>query len=179
MAVAAQVCYSYPLMTARERFGENIERLLADRQMNQTDLAERIGLTQAAVSLLINQQRNTSFEILDAIAKALAVDVGDLLSPAGDVKNLNGLTRPDTGFHDTDRSTPVGGATRHESASLSSPDAASLHDLRETLTIFAQALGAAVDTLRAGLGHSADTHQPDATVDVDPPESGDVSSGLR
>lgn len=52
-------------------FGKNLKEVLDALEMNQTELAARTGLTQAAVSQLLNDEREPSFrtilKILDAI----------------------------------------------------------------------------------------------------------------
>lgn len=51
-------------------FGANLRKLMSALDMNQTQLAERVGITQAAVSQILSGQREPS---LDTICKILAV----------------------------------------------------------------------------------------------------------
>jgi putative transcriptional regulator len=71
-----------------------LEELLHDRRMTLTDLADRIGITLANLSILkTGKARAIRFSTLDAICEALACQPGDILrfeEPAP------GSARPDT-----------------------------------------------------------------------------------
>jgi putative transcriptional regulator len=57
-----------------------LDGLLHDRRMTVTELAERIGMTPANVSILkTGKARAIRFSTLDAICKALSCQPGDIL----------------------------------------------------------------------------------------------------
>lgn len=58
----------------------NLDRLLLDRGMTLSELADRVGLTLANLSILkTNKGRAIRFSTLDAICRALQCQPGDLL----------------------------------------------------------------------------------------------------
>ncbi len=58
----------------------NIDVMLARRKMSVTELAERIGITMANVSILKNgKAKAIRFSTLEAICKALECQPGDIL----------------------------------------------------------------------------------------------------
>lgn len=75
--------------------------LLRERGIRQTQFAEQLEITPGYMSLLINGQREPSPALLQRMAEALGVGVGDLL---GDARG--------PGF--ADRAEPYGGPRAHE-----------------------------------------------------------------
>jgi putative transcriptional regulator len=58
----------------------NIDRLLLDRQMSLTELAERVDLTLANLSILkTNKARAVRFSTLEALCRELKCQPGDVL----------------------------------------------------------------------------------------------------
>jgi putative transcriptional regulator len=58
----------------------NLDVMLAKRKMRSKELAERVGLTEANVSLLKSSKvKGVRFETLDRICAALECQPGDLL----------------------------------------------------------------------------------------------------
>jgi putative transcriptional regulator len=58
----------------------NIDVMLAKRKMSVTELAERVGITMANLSILKNgKARAIRFSTLEAICKALNCQPGDIL----------------------------------------------------------------------------------------------------
>jgi putative transcriptional regulator len=58
----------------------NIDVMLAKRKMSVTELAERVGITMANLSILKNgKAKAIRLSTLDAICKALACQPGDVL----------------------------------------------------------------------------------------------------
>lgn len=58
----------------------NLDRLLLDRQMSLTDLAARVDLTLANLSILkTNKARAVRFSTLEALCRELKCQPGDLL----------------------------------------------------------------------------------------------------
>ncbi|HTW74994.1 MAG TPA: helix-turn-helix transcriptional regulator [Steroidobacteraceae bacterium] len=58
----------------------NLDVMLAKRKMRSKELAERVGITEANVSLLKSSKvKGVRFETLDKICAALACQPGDLL----------------------------------------------------------------------------------------------------
>ena len=58
----------------------NLDRVMRDRQVNLTELADRIGITLANLSILkTNKARAIRFTTLDALCRALQCQPGELL----------------------------------------------------------------------------------------------------
>ena len=58
----------------------NLDRVMAERQLSLTELAERIGITLANLSILkTNKARAVRFSTLDALCRALECQPGELL----------------------------------------------------------------------------------------------------
>lgn len=58
----------------------NLDKVMLDRRMSLTELAERIGITQANLSILkTNKARAIRFSTLDAICRELACQPGDII----------------------------------------------------------------------------------------------------
>jgi putative transcriptional regulator len=58
----------------------NIDVMLARRKMSVTELAEKVGITMANISVLKNDKaRAIRFSTLEAICKALQCQPGDIL----------------------------------------------------------------------------------------------------
>ena len=59
----------------------NLDRILLDRRMTVTELAERIGITQANASILkTGKARAIRFSTLEAICRELGCQPGDILA---------------------------------------------------------------------------------------------------
>jgi putative transcriptional regulator len=58
----------------------NLDRVMADREISLTELADRIGITLANLSILkTNKARAVRFTTLDALCRELKCQPGDLL----------------------------------------------------------------------------------------------------
>jgi putative transcriptional regulator len=58
----------------------NLDRVMQDRQISLTELADRIGITLANLSILkTNKARAIRFTTLDALCRALQCQPGELL----------------------------------------------------------------------------------------------------
>ncbi len=58
----------------------NVDVMLAKRKMSVTELAERVGITMANISVLKNgKAKAIRFSTLEAICKALQCQPGDIL----------------------------------------------------------------------------------------------------
>ncbi len=58
----------------------NIDVMLAKRKMSVTDLADKVGITMANISILKNgKARAIRFSTLEAICKALDCQPGDII----------------------------------------------------------------------------------------------------
>lgn len=66
-------------MEIRKRIGWNVRRLRAEREINQEDFATDSGFDRGYISGIERGVRNPSILVLERIAKALAVDVVELL----------------------------------------------------------------------------------------------------
>ena len=65
----------------------NIDVMLARRKMSVTELADRVGITMANLSILKNgKARAIRFSTLEAICKALDCQPGDILEYRNDEK---------------------------------------------------------------------------------------------
>lgn len=65
----------------------NLDRVMLDRRVSLTDLADRIGITLANLSILkTNKARAIRFSTLDALCRELKCQPGDLLEhvPGGE-----------------------------------------------------------------------------------------------
>lgn len=65
-------------MDAKSRVASNLRRLRTDRGLTQEDLSERSNVHQTYLSGLESAKRNPTVEVLERIAAALRVDVGEL-----------------------------------------------------------------------------------------------------
>ena len=63
----------------------NVDVMLAKRKMSSGELAERVGITQANLSILkTGKARAVRFSTLDAICRALDCQPGDILESRED-----------------------------------------------------------------------------------------------
>ena len=60
-------------------FGRNLVIALFDRKMTQTQLAEKIGVTQAAVNYYISEKRTPTLELCVKIADVLGMTLDELV----------------------------------------------------------------------------------------------------
>lgn len=68
----------------------NLDRVMLDRKMSLTELADRIGITLANLSILkTNKARAIRFSTLDALCRALNCQPGDL------IEHVPGEDQPD------------------------------------------------------------------------------------
>lgn len=68
-------------------FGKNLRRIMDALGMNQSELARRTGLTQAAVSQLLDGIRDPSIHTIVKILRAIPVKFETLVNvPSGSVK---------------------------------------------------------------------------------------------
>lgn len=67
-----------------------IRQKMEERQINQSQLAKSAGITPAALSQILSEDRTPSSEVLVKLAKALGVSVDFLVGQSDDV-NLNDL----------------------------------------------------------------------------------------
>ena len=67
----------------------NLDRVMQERQLSLTELAERIGITLANLSILkTNKARAIRFTTLDALCRALNCQPGELLEfVPGEIQN--------------------------------------------------------------------------------------------
>ncbi|MFN5084614.1 MAG: helix-turn-helix domain-containing protein [Novosphingobium sp.] len=68
-------------MDIRKRIGWNIRRLRAAHELTQEDFATDSGFDRGYISGLERGVRNPSVLVLERIAKALDVDVAELMDP--------------------------------------------------------------------------------------------------
>ena len=62
----------------------NIDVMLAKRKMSVTELAEKVGITMANISVLKNgKAKAIRFSTLEAVCKALGCQPGDILEYKG------------------------------------------------------------------------------------------------
>ena len=66
---------------ARKYVAENVKQLLADRKMNQSDLARATGDTFMAISRVVRAQHVAGYGVVCRIAEALGVKADDLSKP--------------------------------------------------------------------------------------------------
>ena len=69
----------------------NIDVMLARRKMSVTELAEKVGITMANISILKNgKAKAIRLSTLEAICKALACQPGDVLEYSPDLAHVSG-----------------------------------------------------------------------------------------
>ncbi len=70
----------------------NIDVMLAKRKMSVTELAERVGITMANISVLKNgKAKAIRLSILEAICKELQCQPGDILEYSPDLTGVSGV----------------------------------------------------------------------------------------
>lgn len=73
----------------------NIDVMLARRKMSVTELAERVGITMANLSILKNgKARAIRFSTLEGLCRALDCQPGDILEYRGDDPTQSDAARP-------------------------------------------------------------------------------------
>jgi putative transcriptional regulator len=73
----------------------NIDVMLAKRKMSVTELAEKVGITMANISVLKNgKARAIRLSTLEAICKALQCQPGDILEYSPDLTRISGVPSP-------------------------------------------------------------------------------------
>lgn len=65
-------------MEARKRVAVNIQRLRRQRDLSQEELGARADVHQTYLSQLEGGKRNPSIDVLERLANALKVDIGEL-----------------------------------------------------------------------------------------------------
>jgi transcriptional regulator with XRE-family HTH domain len=66
-------------MDVRVRVGLNVQALRRERELTQEELAHRARMHQTYLSGVEGGKRNPSIEVLDRIARALRVDIEELI----------------------------------------------------------------------------------------------------
>ena len=66
-------------MDVRERVGLNVQRLRRSRKLSQEELAHQADVHQTYLSGVERGRRNASLLVLDRIARALDVDIEELI----------------------------------------------------------------------------------------------------
>ena len=70
----------------------NIDVMLAKRKMSVTELAEKVGITMANISILKNgKAKAIRLSTLEAICKALMCQPGDILEYSPDFTRVSGV----------------------------------------------------------------------------------------
>ena len=73
----------------------NIDVMLAKRKMSVTELADRVGITMANISVLKNgKAKAIRLSTLEAICKALHCQPGDILEYSSDFTRVSGVPSP-------------------------------------------------------------------------------------
>lgn len=68
-------------LSARERFARNLRQWRLARGLSQEELSARAELSQTFLSQIENGSRNVSLDKIEKLAKALEIDITDLLGP--------------------------------------------------------------------------------------------------
>lgn len=69
------------IRAARGRLAANMRRARAARRLSQEALAEQAGLHRTYVGAIERCERNVSIDNIEKIARALHLDISELLSP--------------------------------------------------------------------------------------------------
>jgi putative transcriptional regulator len=73
----------------------NIDVMLAKRKMSVTELAEKVGITMANISVLKNgKAKAIRLSTLEAICKALQCQPGDILEYSADCAPVSAMPAP-------------------------------------------------------------------------------------
>ncbi len=67
--------------TAREVFAGNVRRIRLAKGWSQEGLADRAGLHRTYIGCVERNEKNISIESMERLAKALGVDLRELLDP--------------------------------------------------------------------------------------------------
>jgi transcriptional regulator with XRE-family HTH domain len=70
-----------------EDFAKRLERIRTDAGLSQTALADRVGVSQSAISQMEGGERKPSFDMVRVVAKALGVKPSYLLGE--EIENLS------------------------------------------------------------------------------------------
>jgi len=72
-------------VVSKEVFSANLRRLMARDNMNQVDLAKRLGVTKAAVSYWFNGRSVPQISVIQQMASIFCCSTDDLLNPDYDL----------------------------------------------------------------------------------------------
>ncbi len=75
-----------------------LKDLLKEKEVTGKELAATVGVTENAISMIINNKRQPRFELLLQIAETLNVDIRDLFKPSKDTKNETIYVNREGGF---------------------------------------------------------------------------------
>lgn len=64
------------------RIAETLERARLDLGMNQSEVGDRAGVSQSQVSKYLRGVRSPNIDVLDALCRALNLDVADVVAAA-------------------------------------------------------------------------------------------------
>ena len=70
-----------------------LKEILKEKEVTGKELAFKVGVTENAVSMIINNKRQPRFELLVNIATALDVDIRDLFNPTKPQKSPKEILR--------------------------------------------------------------------------------------
>lgn len=66
-------------MDIKDKFGLRLKTLRKEKGLSQEELAERSGLNRPYISGIEQGKRNVSLEVMEKLAKALGVGIGELV----------------------------------------------------------------------------------------------------
>lgn len=66
-------------MDIKEKFGNRLKALRKEKGLSQEELAERSGLNRPYISGIEKGKRNVSLEVMEKLAEALGVGMGELI----------------------------------------------------------------------------------------------------
>lgn len=66
-------------MDIKEKFGNRLKALRKEKDLSQEELAERSGLNRPYISGIEKGKRNVSLEVMEKLAEALEVGIGELI----------------------------------------------------------------------------------------------------
>ena len=79
-------------MDIKEKFGLRLKALRKEKGLSQEELAERSGLNRPYISGIEQGKRNVSLEVMEKLADALGVGIGELVDfnfPNGTDRSFN------------------------------------------------------------------------------------------
>ena len=100
----ARKTFEYRLEKILIQLGEDICRFMRDQQISRAEVAERLGVSRAYVTKVLNGNPNLTIKTLLKLSDALGRELAIHFVPKPDRKQLSSAHRPRRGFSHADPS---------------------------------------------------------------------------